>query len=60
MTNKKTTLTHPMYCVKCRTKVIVTGPELITWPNSKKAIKGSCPHCNTKTFKVVKHNFELE
>jgi Zn finger protein HypA/HybF involved in hydrogenase expression len=61
MDNKKsTTITVPMYCVKCRSKVIVTGPKLITWPNGKKAIEGHCPHCNTKTFKVVKSTFTLE
>jgi len=58
--NKKSTVTHPMYCVKCRSKVIVTGPSIIKWPNGKKALKGQCPHCDTKTYRVVKHSFELE
>jgi hypothetical protein len=58
--NKSHTITHPMYCVKCRHKVIVLGPKIVKWPNNKKAIEGECPHCKTKTFKVVKNEFVLE
>lgn len=47
--------TESMYCVKCRTKVIVSGPKLISWPNNRRALEGKCPHCNTKTFRVVKN-----
>lgn len=55
--DKNPTKTEPMYCVKCRSKVIVTGPKKITWPNNRHAVEGHCPHCNTKTFKVVKHDW---
>ena len=48
------TTTEPMYCVKCRTKVIVSGPKLIEWPNNRNALEGVCPHCKTKTYKIVK------
>jgi hypothetical protein len=57
MENKNTTKTEQMYCVKCRSKVIITGPDVTKWPNGKKAVHGNCPHCNTKTYKVVRHDW---
>ena len=52
----KNTKTESMYCVKCRVKVIVTGPNIVKWSNNKEALEGYCPHCNTKTFRVMKKN----
>ena len=60
MENKNTTKTEQMYCVKCRSKVIITGPDVTKWPNGKKAVHGNCPHCNTKTYKVVRHDWSQE
>ena len=47
------TVTESMYCVKCRTKVIITGPEKVTMKSDRPALQGFCPHCNTKTFKII-------
>ena len=40
------------YCVKCRAKKEVSSPEQITMKNGKKALKGTCPDCGTKVFKI--------
>lgn len=50
------TKTVDMYCVKCRTKVVVTNPNLVTMGSKRKALKGSCPHCGTSTYKITKNS----
>jgi Zn finger protein HypA/HybF involved in hydrogenase expression len=47
------TTTHSMYCVKCRTMVTITGPKKVVMKSSRHALQGSCPHCNTSTYKIV-------
>lgn len=41
-----------MYCVKDRKMVEVANPESVTMKNGKPALKGVCPECGTKTFKI--------
>jgi len=41
-----------MYCVKCRAKKEVSNPERVTMKNGKPAMKGTCPDCGTKMFKI--------
>ncbi len=41
-----------MYCVKCRAKKEVANPEQVTMKNGKKALRGTCPDCGTKMFKI--------
>jgi DNA-directed RNA polymerase subunit RPC12/RpoP len=40
------------YCVKCRKKVEMKNPEKVTLRNGKPAMKGVCPNCGTKVFKI--------
>ena len=40
------------YCVKCKTKREVKDPEQVTMKNGRKALKGTCPECGTKMFKI--------
>ncbi|MEX0621634.1 MAG: DUF5679 domain-containing protein [Candidatus Woykebacteria bacterium] len=40
------------YCVKCKTKREVSSPEQVTMKNGRKALKGTCPVCGTKMFKI--------
>jgi RNase P subunit RPR2 len=47
------TITIPMYCVKCRTMVIITAPKRVVLKNDRHALKGVCPHCATSTYKIV-------
>ncbi|MEI8143485.1 MAG: DUF5679 domain-containing protein [Candidatus Berkelbacteria bacterium] len=42
------------YCVKCRAKKEMQGAEQITMKNGKPAVKGTCPDCGTKMFKIGK------
>ena len=41
-----------MYCVKCRAKREVANPERVTMKNGKPAMKGTCPVCSTKMFRI--------
>ena len=41
------------YCVKCKAKREMVGPEDVTLKNGKKAIKGKCPDCGTGMFKIT-------
>ena len=41
-----------MYCVKCRAKKEVSNPERVTMKNGKPAMKGTCPTCGTKMFRI--------
>ena len=40
------------YCVKCRKKVEMKNEEKVTLKNGKHALKGVCPNCGTKVFKL--------
>lgn len=42
------------YCVKCRKKVEMSNPQLVSFPNGRKAYKGTCPYCGTKIYRFVK------
>jgi hypothetical protein len=40
------------YCVKDKEKVEVQNPEQIIMKNGKPALKGTCPKCGTKVFRI--------
>lgn len=40
------------YCVKCKKKVEMKDPKRVTLKNKKPAMKGTCPKCGTKVFKI--------
>ena len=44
------------YCVKCRAKRDIKDPEEITMENGRPAVKGTCPKCGTKVFRIGKPN----
>lgn len=49
-------VTQQMYCVKCRTMVTITAPKKVVMKSSRHALQGNCPHCSTKTYKIVTKN----
>ncbi|MCH8085087.1 MAG: DUF5679 domain-containing protein [Nitrosopumilus sp.] len=42
------------YCVKCREKRDIKNPEETTLKNGRPAVKGTCPTCGTKVFRIGK------
>jgi predicted GH43/DUF377 family glycosyl hydrolase len=42
------------YCLKCRAKREVKNPEAVTLKNGRPAVRGICPRCGTKMFRIVK------
>jgi len=42
------------YCVKCRTKREIKDPQEVTLKNGRPAVKGTCPECGTKMFRIGK------
>jgi hypothetical protein len=40
------------YCVKDKKKVEVVNPEQVTMKNGKPALKGTCPECGGKVYKI--------
>lgn len=42
------------YCVKCKSKKEMKDPKNITMKNGKPAIRGTCPSCGTKMFRIGK------
>jgi endogenous inhibitor of DNA gyrase (YacG/DUF329 family) len=42
------------YCVKCKKKVEVKDPQLVTMKNGCAATRGSCPVCGTTVFRIGK------
>ncbi len=42
------------YCFKCRKKVEVRNPANVTLKNKRPAIRGTCPNCGTKVFRIGK------
>ena len=42
------------YCVKCREKREIKDPKEVTLKNGRPAVKGTCPKCGTKVFRIGK------
>ncbi len=42
------------YCVKCRKKQEIKDPKEVTLKSGRPAIKGTCPKCGTKMFRIGK------
>ena len=42
------------YCVKCRAKREIKNPKEVTLKNGRPAMKGVCPVCRTKMFRIEK------
>lgn len=40
------------YCVKCRKKVEIQNPSLVKMKSGRPAVKGTCPNCGTKVFRI--------
>ncbi len=40
------------YCVKCKASREMDDPKSVTLKNGKKAMKGTCPKCTTKMFRI--------
>jgi len=41
------------YCVKCKKKVNARNPKEYVMKNNRVALKGVCPICATKVFRIV-------
>ena len=49
------------YCVKCKKKVEIKDPkpyEMKGIRGTRNAIKGVCPECGTKVFRIIKNKEE--
>lgn len=42
------------YCFKCRRKVEIKNPTNVTLKNKRSAVRGTCPNCGTKVFRIGK------
>jgi len=42
------------YCVKYRTKREIKNPKSVTMKNGRPAIKGTCPTCKSKMYRIGK------
>lgn len=40
-------------CMKCKKSVEVKNPEDVVMKNGMKAVKGVCPVCGTKVFRIT-------
>ena len=45
--------TFKAYCVKCKKKVDGKNPKEYIMKNKRLALKGVCPVCSTKVFRIV-------
>ena len=43
---------HEAYCFKCRAKVQVKNHEHVTLKNGRPGVRGVCPKCGTKVFRI--------
>jgi len=40
-------------CMKCKAQVEIKNPEDAVMKNGMKAVKGVCPTCGTKVFRIL-------
>ncbi len=43
---------HEAFCVKCKLKVQMASHDHVTMKNGKAAVRGICPTCGTKVFRI--------
>lgn len=41
------------YCVKCNEKINIKNPKPYIMKNQRAAVKGTCPKCSTKVFRIL-------
>lgn len=41
------------YCVKCKAKTDIANQEEVTMKNGRSALRGNCPKCKTKVFRIT-------
>jgi len=41
------------YCVKCKAKTDIENAQEVTMKNGRSALKGNCPKCKTKVFRIT-------
>ena len=41
------------YCMKCKKKVEIKEEEEVVMKNGRKAVRGKCPDCGTKVFRIL-------
>ena len=40
-------------CMRCKKQVEIKNPEEVVMKNKMKAMKGVCPVCGTKVFRII-------
>jgi DNA-directed RNA polymerase subunit RPC12/RpoP len=40
-------------CMKCKKQVEIKNPQEVVMKNGMKAVKGTCPTCGTKVFRIL-------
>jgi DNA-directed RNA polymerase subunit RPC12/RpoP len=40
-------------CMKCKKSVEIKDQKEVTMKNGMKAVKGTCPKCSTKVFRIT-------
>jgi len=40
-------------CMKCKETVEIKNPQEVVMKNGMKAVKGECPKCGTKVFRIL-------
>jgi Zn finger protein HypA/HybF involved in hydrogenase expression len=41
------------YCVKCKAKREISGATQVTMKNKMKAMRGKCPKCGTRMYRIL-------
>ena len=41
------------YCVKCKSKKEIKGPEKVKMKNGRSAMRGKCPDCGTGLYRIL-------
>ena len=47
---------YEAYCLRCKKKRIMKNTEKITMKTGMKSMKGECPECECKMFKILPKN----
>jgi len=40
-------------CMRCKKEIEIKDPKEVVLKNKMKALKGACPVCSTKVFRIV-------
>ncbi len=48
------------YCVRCKQKTMMQDAEEVTMKNGRPAVRGTCPQCGTRMYRILPKKMSVD